>query len=36
MFIQMSTLLEDIFNKQQCGFRKGHNTEQCLLKMLEK
>ena len=27
---------EDIFNKQQCGFRKGYNTQQCLLKMLEK
>ena len=28
--------LEDIFNKQQCGFRKGYNTQPCLLKMLEK
>ena len=36
MFIQMSTFFEDIFNKQQCGFRKGYNTQQCLLKMLEK
>ena len=27
---------EDIFNKQQCGFRKGYKTQQCLLKMLEK
>ena len=27
---------EDIFNKQQCGFRKGYNTQQCLLKMMEK
>ena len=32
----MSTLFEDIFNKQQCEFRKGYNTQQCLLKMLEK
>ena len=36
MFMQMSTFFEDIFNKQQCGFRKGYNTQQCLLKMLEK
>ena len=32
----MSTFFEDILNKQQCGFRKGYNTQQCLLKMLEK
>ena len=32
----MSAFFEDIFNKQQCGFRKGYNTQQCLLKMLEK
>ena len=32
----MSVFFEDIFNKQQCGFRKGYNTQQCLLKMLEK
>ena len=36
MFIQMSAFFEDIFNKQQCGFRKGYNTQQCLLKMMEK
>ena len=36
MFIQMSAFFEDIFNKQQCGFRKSYNTQQCLLKMLEK
>ena len=36
MFKQMSAFCEDIFNKQQCGFRKGYNTQQCLLKMLEK
>ena len=35
MFIQMSNFFEDIFNKQQCGFRKGYNTQQCL-KMMEK
>ena len=32
----MSDFCEDIFNKQQWGFRKGYNTRQCLLKMLEK
>ena len=36
MFMQMSAFFEDIFSKQQCGFRKGYNTQQCLLKMLEK
>ena len=36
MFIQMSTFFEDIFHKQQCGFHKDYNTQQCLLKMLEK
>ena len=36
MFIQMPTFFEDIFNKQQCRFRKGYDTHQCLLKMLEK
>ena len=35
-FMQMSASFEDIFNKEQCGFRKGHNTQQCLLKMLGK
>ena len=32
----MKTLFEEIFYKQQCGFRKGYNTQQCLLKILEK
>ena len=36
MFIQMSALFEDVFNKQQCRLRKGYNTQQCLLKRLEK
>ena len=31
----MSNFFEDIFNKQQCGFRQGYNTQQCL-KMMEK
>ena len=36
MFVQMPAFFEDIFNKQQCVFRKGYNIQQCLLKMLEK
>ena len=36
MFMQVSDYFEDIIDKQQCGFRKGYNTQQCLLKMLEK
>ena len=32
----MSAFFEDIFNKQQCRFHKGYNTQQCLLQMLEK
>ena len=27
---------DDIFNKKQCGFHKGYNIQQCLLKLLEK
>ena len=36
MFMQMSSFFEDTFSKQQCGFRRGYNTQQCLLKTLEK
>ena len=36
MFKQISEFLENIFSKNQCGFRKGRNTQQCLLAMLEK
>ena len=32
----MSDYFEDILNKQHFGFRKGYNTYQCLLKILEK
>ena len=35
MFVKMHAFCEDIFNKPQCGFRKGYNTQQCLVKMLE-
>ena len=36
MFKQISEFFENIFSKNQCGFRKGHNTQKCLLAMLEK
>ena len=36
MFKQISEFFENIFSKNQCGFRKGHNTQQCLLTMQEK
>ena len=36
MFKQISQVFENILSKNQFGFRKGHNTEQCLLAMLEK
>ena len=28
LFIQMSDHFEDIFDKQQCGIRRGYNTQQ--------
>ena len=36
MFIQMSAYFDEIFSKYQNGFRKGYNTQQCLLALLEK
>ena len=36
MFKQISEFFENIFPKNQCGFRKGHSTQQCLLVMLQK
>ena len=36
LFIQMSDNFEDIFDKQQCGIRKGYNTQQYLLKISKK
>ena len=36
MFKQKSEFFENIFSKNQYGFRKGHSTQQCLLAMLEK
>ena len=32
----MSSFLKNIFSKNQCGFRKGYHTQQCLLVTLEK
>ena len=37
MFAQMPVYFFDNFlSKQQCGFRKGHSTRQCLLALSEK
>ena len=36
MFKQISEFVENIFSKNQCGFRKCHSTQKCLLAMLEK
>ena len=36
MFKQISEFFGIIFSKNQCGFRKGHSTQQCFLAMLEK
>ena len=36
MFAQMSSFLDNFLSKQQCGFRKGYSTQQCLLALLEK
>ena len=32
MFVQMSSFL----SKEQCGFKRGYSTQQCLLALLEK
>ena len=36
MFKQISEFFENIFSKNQCGFRKVNSTQQCRLVMLEK
>ena len=36
MFRQKSHYIDNFLPKHQCGFRKGYNTQNCLLKMLEK
>ena len=33
---QLTTFFDNILSKYQCGFRKGHGTQHCLLLMLEK
>ena len=36
LFKQISNYFESIFSKFQYGFKKGHNTQHCLLALLEK
>ena len=36
MFGQMCSFFDNFLSKQQCGFRKGYSTHQCLLTLLEK
>ena len=31
MFVEMSSFFDNFLSKQQCGFRKGYSTQQCLL-----
>ena len=33
---QISTFFEDILSKYQCGFRKEHSAQHCLLALIEK
>ena len=35
MHRQISEYFETIFSQFQCGFRKGYNTQDCLLAMIE-
>ena len=36
MYEQIEDYFNDILSKYQCGFRKGHNAQNCLLLMIEK
>ena len=36
MFSQISEFFENVSSKNQCGFRKGYRTQQCLIAALEK
>ena len=36
MFCQTNEYMDVFLSRHQCGFRKGYNTQQCLLAMLEK
>ena len=35
IFNQLSQFFKNIFSRFQCGFRKGYNTQHCLLMMLD-
>ena len=35
-FKQFSPYFDNIFSKNQCGFRKNYSAQQCLLALLEK
>ena len=35
-FKQLIMFLEPVFSKYQCGFRRGHSAQYCLLTMTEK
>ena len=36
MFKQIGDFMKNYFSKFQCGFRKGYNTQQCLIALIEK
>ena len=36
LFKQIVRLMDNIFSKFQCSFRKGYSTQQCLLALIEK
>lgn len=36
LYKQIEAFFQPIFNKQQCGFRRGFSTQQCLIAMIEK
>ena len=36
MFKQIGDFMENYFSKFQCDFRKGYNTQQCLIALIEK
>ena len=36
MFRQINEYMDKFLSRQECGFRKGYSTQQCLLTVLEK
>ena len=36
LYKQIESYVENILSNFQCGFRKGFNTQQCLIGMIEK